>query len=193
MQGLANKVCLITGAGSGLGRASALALAGSGSRLAVADINAESAQETVSMIDSSGGQGVAIHVDVSDSTSVQLMVEAVESAYGGIDILVNNAGVVGELKPLHEVSEESWDFVQSVDMKGVFLCSKFTIPGMLKHQCRFGVRFHCQQNWRGVHRCKTWCHRANEADSLRLRPPRYSRCRHWSRRDRNSVNRRVDL
>ncbi len=131
MQGLAQKVCLITGAGSGLGRASALALAGYGSRLAVADINAESAQETVSMIESAGGQGTAIHVDVSDSASVQSMVEAVESAYGGIDILVNNAGVVGELKPLHEVSEESWDFVQSVDMKGVFLCSKFTIPGML--------------------------------------------------------------
>ena len=126
------RVVLITGAGSGLGRAAALEMAGEGARIAVADVNAPSAQETVDLIEAAGGEGFAVEADVSKSASVQAMVAAVMEQCDRIDVLVNNAGVVGELKPLHEVSEESWDFVQGVDMKGVFLCSKYVIPIMLK-------------------------------------------------------------
>jgi len=131
VKGLKDKVVLITGAGSGLGRESATELAGEGSRIAVMDMNLEGALETVALITKAGGNAFAIQGDVADSASVQAMVAAVLDHFGTIDILVNNAGVVGELKPVHEVSEESWDFVMGVDMKGVFLCSKYVIPTML--------------------------------------------------------------
>jgi NAD(P)-dependent dehydrogenase (short-subunit alcohol dehydrogenase family) len=131
VKGLKDKVVLITGAGSGLGRESATELAGEGSRIAVMDMNLEGALETVALITKAGGDAFAIQGDVADSASVQAMVAAVLDHFGTIDILVNNAGVVGELKPVHEVSEESWDFVMGVDMKGVFLCSKYVIPTML--------------------------------------------------------------
>jgi 3-oxoacyl-[acyl-carrier protein] reductase len=126
-----NKVVLITGAGSGLGRESAIELAREGSRIAVVDVNAEGSAETVASIVAAGGEAFAVHGDVADSASVQKAVAEVLAHFGTIDILVNNAGVVGELKPVHEVSEESWDFVMGVDMKGVFLCSKYVIPTML--------------------------------------------------------------
>lgn len=131
MKGLQDKVVLITGAGSGLGRESAIELAGEGSRIAVMDTNLEGAVETVALITKAGGDAFAVQGDVADSASVQAMVATVLNHFGTIDILVNNAGVVGELKPVHEVSEESWDFVMGVDMKGVFLCSKYVIPTML--------------------------------------------------------------
>ena len=131
MKGLSGKVVLITGAGSGLGRESAIELAGEGSRIAVMDVNQEGAAETVATIAAGGGDAFAVQGDVADSASVQAAVAAVIEHFGTIDILVNNAGVVGELKPVHEVSEESWDFVMGVDMKGVFLCSKYVIPTML--------------------------------------------------------------
>jgi 3-oxoacyl-[acyl-carrier protein] reductase len=131
VKGLQGKVVLITGAGSGLGRESAIELAGEGSRIAVMDTNLEGAVETVALITKAGGDAFAVQGDVADSASVQAMVATVLDHFGTIDILVNNAGVVGELKPVHEVSEESWDFVMGVDMKGVFLCSKYVIPTML--------------------------------------------------------------
>jgi len=131
VKGLQGKVVLITGAGSGLGRESAIELAGEGSRIAVMDTNLEGAVETVALITKAGGDAFAVQGDVADSASVQAMVATVLNHFGTIDILVNNAGVVGELKPVHEVSEESWDFVMGVDMKGVFLCSKYVIPTML--------------------------------------------------------------
>jgi 3-oxoacyl-[acyl-carrier protein] reductase len=95
------------------------------------DMNLEGAVETVALITKAGGDAFAVQGDVADSASVQAMVATVLNHFGTIDILVNNAGVVGELKPVHEVSEESWDFVMGVDMKGVFLCSKYVIPTML--------------------------------------------------------------
>jgi len=131
VKGLQDKVVLITGAGSGLGRESATELAGEGSRIAVMDMNLEGALETVALITKAGGDAFAVQGDVADGASVQSMVATVLDHFGTIDILVNNAGVVGELKPVHEVSEESWDFVMGVDMKGVFLCSKYVIPTML--------------------------------------------------------------
>ena len=107
MQGLSGKVVLITGAGSGLGRESAIELAREGSRIAVVDVNAEGSAETVASIVAAGGEAYAVHGDVAESASVQKAVAEVLAHFGTIDILVNNAGVVGELKPVHEVSEES--------------------------------------------------------------------------------------
>ena len=106
MQGLAGKVVIITGAGSGLGRESAIELAKEGSRIAVADVNLAGAEETVATITAAGGDAFALEADVSKSASVQQMIAGVLDHYGTIDILVNNAGVVGQLLPVHEVTEE---------------------------------------------------------------------------------------
>ena len=131
MRGLPGKVAVITGGGSGLGRAFAVELAAEQVKVAVPDVDLEGAQETARLVTEAGGEAFALEADVSDSASVQRMVEQVLGRFGTIDVLVNNAGVVGELLPVHEVSEESWDRVMGVDLRGVFLCSKYTIPTML--------------------------------------------------------------
>lgn len=131
MQGLAGKVVVITGAGQGLGREMALELAKEGCKVLVADINRPGADETVALVTAAGGSAVAADVDVSSAASAEAMINAAISAFGTVDILINNAGVVGELLPTAEVSESSWDFVMGVDVKGVFLCSKYAIPVML--------------------------------------------------------------
>ncbi len=126
------RVAVITGAGSGLGREFSLELAKDGARIVVADVNLPAAEDTVVRVSEQGGTAVAVHVDVADAASVEAMVANAIDTFGGIDILVNNAGLVGETLPTHEVSEESWDRVMSVDMKGVFLGSRAVIPTMLE-------------------------------------------------------------
>lgn len=132
MQGLEGKVAVITGGGSGLGRAFSVELAREGVRVAIPDVDLDGAKETERTVTEAGGQAFALEADVADSASVQRMVADVVNRFGTIDILVNNAGLVGELLPVHEVSEESWDRVMGVDLKGVFLCSKYVIPTMLE-------------------------------------------------------------
>lgn len=131
MRGLDGKVAVITGGGSGLGRAFAVELARDGVKIAVPDIDVPGARATAQMVVDGGGHALALEADVADSLSVQRMVAEVLDRFGTIDILINNAGLVGELLPVHEVSEESWDRVMGVDLKGVFLCSKHVIPTML--------------------------------------------------------------
>lgn len=132
MQGLQGKVAVVTGGGSGLGREFCVELAKEGVRVVAADVNRAGAEETVGLVEGDGGEAIALDLDVADAASVQAMVGAVLERFGAIDVLVNNAGLVGELVRVHEVSEESWDRVMSVDLKGVFLCSKYTIPTMLE-------------------------------------------------------------
>lgn len=132
MLGLDGKVAIVTGGGSGLGREFCVELAKQGTKVVPADLDFSGAEETAGLVTKAGGQASAIEADVSDTASVQAMVHEAISRYGTLDILVNNAGLVGELKPVHEVSEESWDRVMAVDLKGVFLCSKYAIPKMLE-------------------------------------------------------------
>lgn len=126
------KVAVITGAGSGLGREFAQEMAKDGARIVVADINVAGAEETVQLVTGQGGEAVAVEVDVASAASVQAMVQRAVEAFDALDILINNAGLVGETLPVAEVSEESWDRVMSVDLKGVFLGSKAAIPVMLE-------------------------------------------------------------
>lgn len=131
MRGLDGKVAVITGGGSGLGREFAVELAKEGVKVAIPDVDLSGAEVTAKIITEAGGEAFALETDVAVSSSVQSMVEQVLARYGTIDILINNAGLVGELLPVHEVSEDSWDRVMGVDLKGVFLCSKYAIPTML--------------------------------------------------------------
>jgi 3-oxoacyl-[acyl-carrier protein] reductase len=123
------KTAVITGGSSGLGRASALALGRSGANVVVAGLEPEGLDETVDLIRGEGGAAMAVEVDISDSEQVDAMA-AGAAEFGGADILVNNAGVYPN-RPWHEISEQEWDFVFSVNVKGYFLCSKAIRPQML--------------------------------------------------------------
>jgi len=128
---LENKVAIITGAGSGIGKATALAFAREGAKILVADWSEEGGTETVSQIKKEKGEAIFVKTDVSNEENVGKMADACLAEFGKIDILVNNAGIV-KMGALHETSESDWDEVLSVNLKGVFLCSKKVIPEMLK-------------------------------------------------------------
>jgi NAD(P)-dependent dehydrogenase (short-subunit alcohol dehydrogenase family) len=129
---LQGKVAIITGAGSGIGRATALLFAREGARVVVADYAAEGGEETVRLIKEAGGEATFVKVDVSKAADAQKMVQAAIDSYGKLDILYNNAGIEGPWAPTEDVAEEDWDRVLSINLKGVFLGSKYAIPEMLK-------------------------------------------------------------
>ncbi len=131
---LAGKVAVITGAGSGIGRASALLFAEEGAKVVAVDINANSATETAKMIKDKGGQATAVQADVSRSVDAEKMIKAAVSTYGKLDILFNNAGIAGDTGVgLENSTEEQWDKVMDVNLKGVFLGCKYAIPEMKKN------------------------------------------------------------
>jgi 3-oxoacyl-[acyl-carrier protein] reductase len=129
---LKERVVIVTGAGSGIGKASALTLATHGARVAVAEIVPEAARQTVRAIEAAGGESLAVEVDVSSEDGTARMAEAVSKRFGRIDGLVNNAGVWGDLrrKPFHDISVQEWDTVMAINLRGVFLCSKAVCPYM---------------------------------------------------------------
>ncbi|HVN98210.1 MAG TPA: glucose 1-dehydrogenase [Syntrophorhabdaceae bacterium] len=127
---LKNKVALITGAGSGIGRASALLFAGEGARVIVADIASEPAEEVVRIIRERGGEAIFAQADVASSAEIASMMSLAENRYGRLDILFNNAGFIS--KPLDEITEEEWRRGIDVMLTGPFLASKLAIPIMRK-------------------------------------------------------------
>lgn len=134
MVGLLNdKIALVTGGASGIGRASALAFAREGAKVAVADVLFEGAGETVGLIESGGGQAIGIEADVSNAANVEAMVQKVIEAYGRIDCAFNNAGIEGQVASTEEYSEDIFDRVIDINLTGVWLCLKYEIPRMLEH------------------------------------------------------------
>jgi NAD(P)-dependent dehydrogenase (short-subunit alcohol dehydrogenase family) len=129
---LEDKVALVTGGGSGIGRACALAFERDGAKVVVGDIDVEDGEETARMIVEAGGEATFVEVDVSKATEVEAMVYAAVEAYGRIDCAFNNAGITGELTPIADGTEENWDRVMGINLKGVWLCIKYEIPQMLK-------------------------------------------------------------
>jgi NAD(P)-dependent dehydrogenase (short-subunit alcohol dehydrogenase family) len=126
----AEKVALVTGAGSGIGRATALAFAREGARVAVADINVDSARETVALIAVAGGEAAEFQVDVTNATSVEDLFRAIVQRWGRVDIAHNNAGITGEFALTAKVREDDFDNVIAVNLKGVWLCMKYAIQQM---------------------------------------------------------------
>jgi NAD(P)-dependent dehydrogenase (short-subunit alcohol dehydrogenase family) len=132
MDGISNSVALVTGAGSGIGRATAKRLACEGAKVVVADVAVEGAEETVNQIETNGGIAHVVEVDVTDAAQVEALVEETIDVYGRLDIAHNNAGIEGASVPTAEQSEDDWDQVIAVDLKGVWLGLKYEIPAMIE-------------------------------------------------------------
>ncbi len=129
---LEGKVALVTGAGSGIGGVAALAFAREGANVVVSDVAAEGGKETVRLIEEAGGKGFFIQGDVSISAEVQTIVQTAVGQYGRLDCAFNNAGIEGVQAPTAECTEENWDRVLTINLKGVWLCMKHEIPQMLR-------------------------------------------------------------
>jgi len=128
---LNGKVALITGGASGIGRATALTFAREGAKLIIADMNEDGGQQTVHMIAEQGGEATFVQVDVSRATEVEAMISKTVQTYGRLDCAHNNAGIGSRPRVLlHELSEESWERVININLKGVWLCMKYEIIQM---------------------------------------------------------------
>jgi NAD(P)-dependent dehydrogenase (short-subunit alcohol dehydrogenase family) len=126
---LDGKVCVITGAGGGMGREAALLFSQEGASVCAADVDAEAAERTAA----EARDAFAVQVDVADSDSVAAMMQAAAERYGGIDVLYNNAGISpADDGSILETQPEAWDRVQAVNTKGVYLCCKHGIPYLLE-------------------------------------------------------------
>ncbi|MFH1757819.1 MAG: glucose 1-dehydrogenase [Pseudomonadota bacterium] len=125
------KVVLITGAGVGIGRAAAVRFGQEGAKVAINSLTPANGQETLRLLQEAGGQGIYIQGDVSLAADARRMVEETIKAFGRIDILVNNAGIVLPGR-VDNISEEDWDRTIAVNLKGVYLVSKYTVPEMRK-------------------------------------------------------------
>ena len=123
---LQNRVALITGAGSGIGRATALRLAQEGARVAVVDWNETTGPETVQLVKDQGGEAFFVHADVSKVADTERIVTQTVARYGQLNILVNNAAIMVE-KTAIDTTEEDWDRIVSVNLKGTFFCAKYAI------------------------------------------------------------------
>jgi NAD(P)-dependent dehydrogenase (short-subunit alcohol dehydrogenase family) len=131
---LTSRVAIVTGAGQGIGEAIAVRLATAGADVAVVDLNLPLAEAVANRLHALGRGAIAVRCDVSQAAEVGQMRDRVLTEFGKIDILVNNAGIVGKNAPMIQVTEEEWDQVMAVDVKGVFLCAKAVLPHMIERR-----------------------------------------------------------
>lgn len=124
------RAAIVTGAASGLGRAFALALAEQGGRIVVADANLRGAEATAATIGERGGEALALAVDVRSAEQARAVVEQTVGAYGQVDVLVHSAGVDARV-PFLEMSEDEWDRVLDINLKGTFVCCQAVLRAML--------------------------------------------------------------
>lgn len=129
---LKDKVALVTGGGSGIGRATAYTFAADGARVVVVDRNGESAAAVAEEIIIRGGEAIAITADVSIESDVKAMIEKAVAAFGGLHAASNNAALGGGFGLIADVEQANWDKAQNVSLKGVWLCMKYQIPAMLE-------------------------------------------------------------
>ncbi len=128
---LANKIALITGAGTGIGRATALLFAQEGAKLVVQDLNADTAEDTAQLIKKAGGEAVFIGGDVTSSADAEVMVKKAVDAYARLDVLFNNAGI-WRGGTILDISEDDWDRTIAVNVKGIYLVSRYAVQQMMR-------------------------------------------------------------
>jgi NAD(P)-dependent dehydrogenase (short-subunit alcohol dehydrogenase family) len=127
------KVAFVTGATSGIGRATALEFAREGASVVVADIAADGVEETARLIEQAGGQALAVTCDVSRSEDVRAALDAAVERFGRLDIAFNNAGIEQAIKPAHEITDDEWDRLVAVNLRGAFVTMKHEVELMLEH------------------------------------------------------------
>ncbi len=128
---LKDKVAVITGAASGLGRAMALRFAAEGARIVAADINDAKNEETIALVHAQGSEAFAVTADVGNVAAVTQLFQAVDDRGWPVDILVNNAGQGGTLTPVHEMTDEMWDAIIATHLNGTFYCTREAIRRLL--------------------------------------------------------------
>jgi NAD(P)-dependent dehydrogenase (short-subunit alcohol dehydrogenase family) len=130
---LADRVAIITGSCSGIGRATAYLFAKEGAKIVVVcDRNEAGGKETVANIEANGGEAIFVHTDISVASEVEHLVKATVDRFGKVDILFNNAGTYLPFTPVDTIDEAGWDHVYAVDVKGIFLGAKYAVPEMRK-------------------------------------------------------------
>jgi NAD(P)-dependent dehydrogenase (short-subunit alcohol dehydrogenase family) len=128
------RVAFVTGGGTGIGRAAAVAFAREGARVVVAGLTEQANQEAARMIEEAGGQALAVTCDVARTEDVKAALDKTIEAFGHLDFAFNNAGVEQPIMPAADVTEEEWDRIIDIDLRGVFLCMKYEIPLMLEQR-----------------------------------------------------------
>jgi len=126
------KVSLVTGGSSGIGRAAALAFSREGASVLIADVLTDKGEETVRDIRKGHGKATFVKANVSDASEVENLIKKTVETYGRMDFAFNNAGIEGAMAPTANCTEENWDRIISINLKGVWLCMKYEIPVMLK-------------------------------------------------------------
>ncbi|PEQ93004.1 short-chain dehydrogenase [Bacillus sp. AFS006103] len=129
---LLGKTAIITGGGGGIGRSTAIRFAQEGAKVVVADIDSAIGEETVSLIKEEGGEAIFVKTDVTDSEQIKVLINTTTSTYGALHILFNNAGVGNSEVCSIDLSEEEWDRVIDINLKGVFLGIKYAVPELIK-------------------------------------------------------------
>ena len=129
---LKNKVAIVTGGTSGIGRDTAILFAKEGAKVVVAGRREVEGQETLSLLRAAGGEGIFVQTDVAKTADVQALVQKTVEKFGRLDIAFNNAGVEGNWMPIAEQPEDDWDRTIAINLKGVWLCLKYEIQQMLR-------------------------------------------------------------
>lgn len=129
---LDGKVAIITGSASGMGLEEAQLFAREGAKVVIADVNVEAGEKVADDIKAEGGEATFIEVNMRDGASVQALVDKTVETYGSLDIVVNNAGIFDKYASILDTSEEQWDLILDVNLKGIYLMAKAAIPGMIE-------------------------------------------------------------
>ena len=126
------KVAFVTGTANGIGRAAALAFAREGASVVIADVAEKGNQETAGLIEEAGGRVLAVRCDVSRAEDIKAALENAVEAFGRLDFAFNNAGIEQPVKPAADLTQQEWDRIIEIDLRGVFLCMQQEIPLLLK-------------------------------------------------------------